>query len=168
MADENTVEEQAQEAAVAKGPSKASMMIVIIVGFLVMILTPLISFFVVKAVAPTKIEEAPTEIEQGAQVMLDVDSVRVNITGTKATRFAMLKAHLVLSEAQLLEVLEPMKAMLADKISTAVSRRTIDELEGPEAREKLKKDIMVEINAVIEGKMKGAVVDVYLSEFLIQ
>ena len=92
----------------------------------------------------------------------------MNIAQTKGTRLLKLVPHLVLSEAALLEELKNSSSLLADRILLACSRKTIDELEGPEGRATLKREIMAEVNAAIQGCMKGSVVDIYLSEFLIQ
>jgi flagellar basal body-associated protein FliL len=61
-----------------------------------------------------------------------------------------------------------MEPMLRDKVLSAASVKTIDELEGPQGRENLKREIMNLINASIKDRMSGAVVDVYFNEFLIQ
>ena len=58
--------------------------------------------------------------------------------------------------------------MLIDRVITAASRKTLDELDGPEGHEALKRDIMSEINAAIKEKMAGSVIDVYFSEFIVQ
>jgi flagellar basal body-associated protein FliL len=151
-----------------KSSSGVGAVIVIGVGLLVMLLTPLASYFVVKSVTPPMVAEKEAENDEATETVLSLDTVRVNVRQTKGTRFLMLECHLVLSESRLAELLQSSTAMLTDKVSLAASRRTVDDLEGPEGRESLKRDIMAEINAAIRSKWSGAVIDVYFSEFLVQ
>lgn len=181
MADENTEKEgqagaagdakaDAGAPAAGKSGSKMGMFVVIIIGFLVMILTPVITVIVVKMQLPPPIESEIATVEnKGVETVLELgDSILVNIAETKGTRVLRLKTHLVLSEARLQPELSNMTPMLKDRVMLAASRRTIDELDGVQGREALKRDIMGEINAVIKDKMNGAIIDVYFSEFLIQ
>jgi len=164
-------------AAQAKPSSgKLGMLVVIIVGFLVMAITPLVTFFAVKATLPPPVEKKEGAGHGGhgegkevsSRPMLDLKPVNVNIAETKGTRILRVEAHLVLSEAKLLEELKDSTSMLVDRVITAASRKTLDELDGPEGHEALKRDIMSEINAAIKEKMAGSVIDVYFSEFIVQ
>jgi flagellar basal body-associated protein FliL len=175
-------EEQAQEATAnetaegadqaARPPARAASglntVVVIVVGLVVMIVTPVLSFLVNSRMMPKPVASDLKAPEPGQQGIFKMDEIRVNILGTKATRYAIMTLHLVLSEVALQEEMTALKPMLADRVSTVVSRRTLEELEGPEARVSLKRDIMNEINAAIRDRVKGAVIDVYLSEYIIQ
>jgi flagellar basal body-associated protein FliL len=153
----------------AKAHSSLGGLIAVVAGLLVMVLTPMISYFVVKATVPPPIEPVAEHKEgENKDVVLPLKAITVNIAETKGTRILRLEPHLVLSEAKLLEELKSSTAMLADKIILAVGRKTIDELEGPDGRQGLKRDIMSEINAAFRGRMAGSVIDVYFNEFLIQ
>jgi flagellar basal body-associated protein FliL len=153
----------------AKTSPPGNMLFVIIIGLLVMVLTPLASYLVVRlSLPPSPLQDEEAEVSSKEQVVLDMEPVLVNIAQTKGTRVLKLEPHLVLSEVALLEELKNSSSLLADRILLACSRKTIDELEGPEGRATLKREIMAEVNAAIQGRMKGSVVDIYLSEFLIQ
>jgi flagellar basal body-associated protein FliL len=159
----------AESPAEAKPSPQSNMLFVIIIGLLVMVLTPLASYVVVRLSLPASpIEDNKIDESSEEQVVLDMEPVIVNIAQTKGTRILKLVPHLVLSEAALRDELQNSSSLLADRILLACSRKTIDDLEGPEGRSTLKRDIMVEVNAAIQGRMKGSVVDIYLSEFLIQ
>jgi flagellar basal body-associated protein FliL len=159
----------ADGAAAAKPASgKLGMLVVIIVGFLVMAITPLVTYFAVKATLPPPVEKKQEEKKEGERPILDLKPVNVNIAETKGTRILRVEAHLVLSEAKLMEELKNSTSMLVDRIILAASRKTLDELDGPEGHEALKRDIMSEINAAIKEKMTGSVIDVYFSEFIVQ
>jgi flagellar basal body-associated protein FliL len=166
--DENS-EIGAESPEVAKPSPQGNMLFVIIIGLLVMVLTPLASYLVVRLSLPASpIQDEQKEESNKEQVVLDMQPILVNIAQTKGTRLLKLVPHLVLSEAALQDELKNSTSLLADRILLACSRKTIDELEGPEGRATLKRDIIAEVNAAIQGRMKGSVVDIYLSEFLIQ
>ena len=169
---ENEAGEAAEGDAVAqpKSGKKSDFMIVVIVGLLVIVLTPLTTFFVVKKAAPPPDEDAKkdTLVVEGDILGFDLTPINVNIAQTKGTRFLRLDVTLVVSEPAMLQEFKKFRALLADRVILAASRRTIDELEGPKGREALKRDIISEINAAIKGRINGAVTDVYFKEFLIQ
>jgi flagellar basal body-associated protein FliL len=158
-----------QAPAAPKG--KSGTLVVIIVGFVIMITTPVITYFVVKMTVPpplvTSQEQKITE-KPGATTTHNLGTIFVNIAETKGTRVLKIEPWLVLSEGQLGDQLVEMEPMLRDKVLSAASVKTIDELEGPQGRENLKREIMNLINASIKDRMSGAVVDVYFNEFLIQ
>lgn len=153
-----------------RAPSRSGTLAVGIIGLLVMILTPLTSYFIVKLSVPARTEaEAPAPAANDSKtVIFSLESMLVNIAETKGTRILRFVPHLVLSEPALAAELELMKPMLADRITAVASSKTIDELDGLQGRELLKKDVLAAINALIEDKLAGAVVDVYFGEFLIQ
>ncbi len=173
---EETAENEAAEipegeaAGQPKSGKKSDLLIVVIVGVLVIVLTPLATFFVVKKAAPPPAEEREkkTRVVEGDMLGYDLKPINVNIAQTKGTRFLRLDVTLVVSEPKMLDDLVKFNPLMIDRVILAASRRTIDELEGPKGREALKRDIISEINAAIKGKLKGAVIDVYFKEFLIQ
>jgi len=176
MADEDKTEDTGEvtpdTAATPPAKGKSGTLVVIIVGFLVMIVTPLTTFFVVKATVPPPLATSAPDMEleepPGETTTFNLGTIYVNIAETKGTRVLKIEPYLVLSEAGLDEVLTGMAPMLRDKVLAAASTKTIDELEGPQGRANLKREIMTLINAAIKKRMSGAVIDVYFNEFLIQ
>lgn len=176
MADENV--EVGQEAAAGAeaqnaakgGPGKSSMIIIIVVALLVVVVTPLSTFLVIKKMAPAPVVEVEQpKTASGTEKVIKLEAVIVNIAETKGTRILRFQPHLVVSEANLADDLQSnYTALLMDRIILAASRKTIDDLEGVQGREGLKREIISEINAAIKDRMAGSVVDVYFSEFLIQ
>lgn len=172
-------EGQAAEAGDAKGSSKMGLIVVVVVGFLVMTLTPLITFFAVKMSMP-KAEESSAEggghgkekTEEKKTAILNLNSIMVNIIETKCTRILRINPQLSLDlsgNPKLEEELKGMLPMLQDKVMLAAKKKTMDELDGPEGQEGLRREILAEINAAIRAsKMQGTVVDVFFSEFMIQ
>ena len=168
MAEEAKTEaESAAPQAQPAAKPKSSLMLVVIIGVVITVATPLITFFVVKAtVPPTVSMEEKTSTDSTATY--DLKEMYVNIAETKGTRILKLQPVLVLSNEKLSPKLEENDALLKDRIIMAVSTKTIDELEGSNGKESLKREIITALNAAIKDKMSGAIMDVYFTQFLIQ
>ena len=155
----------AKPAGKKKGP-----LLIILIGVLVMTVTPLATYFVVRqSSAPAQSTPETTATEPAPQpIVMAIDPLVVNISGTRMTRVLRIQVHLVLSEARLEEILKEMMPMVKDRIMATAGRRTLDEMEGVDDRDSLKRDIALEINSLVRNRMAGSVLDVAFSEFLIQ
>ena len=137
-----------------------------------------VTFFTVKMTMPKGMfpEERPAkEHKEGKEgeggeesSTYDLKEIYVNIAETKGTRILKIVPFLVLSEERLSKEMGILEPLLRDRVSFAASSMTIDQLEGPNGREALKREIMTIVNAALKEKMTGSVVDVYFNEFLIQ
>ena len=157
---------EAPAAAPAEKP-KSNLMLVIIIGVVITVATPVITFFVVKATVPPPVsmEEKPS-LE--ATSSYDLKEMYVNIAETKGTRILKVQPVLIVSDAKLAAKLEGIDPLLKDRVIMAISTKTIDELEGANGKESLKREMISALNAAIKDKMAGAIMDVYFTQFLIQ
>lgn len=158
-------------AAPATKPSgKHGIFLVVIVGILVMVLAPLASWFVVKLTLDPQrpATSEPKEEQTPAEILFNLDSIVVNVAGTRMTRVLRIQPHLVLSDQRLSESLQNLKPIIKDRVMMIASQRSLDQLETMEDREAMKKDIANEINILIRDRFSGSVVDVVFSDFLIQ
>ncbi len=174
-------DDAAEKTEPAKGGGKPLPWLVLVVGFLVMLLTPAASYFVVKlslpAAAPQEAgakeaaakKEAVKKTEVKEPTLLNLKSMLINVADTKGTRILKVTPHLVLSEPEMADKLNKLMTMLVDLITSVASSKTLDELDGPAGRENLKKDIVARVNKALETQqITGTVIDVYFDEFLIQ
>ncbi len=152
------------------GGSHKGTLLVIIIGVLVMLLAPLASWLVVKhTINPRRPGLPPREARaSGQETILELNSITVNVYGTRATRVLRIQPHLVLSEPRLAERLRDIMPIISDRINTIAATRTLEQLETVEDREALKRDITNEINAMIRDRFSGTVLEVVFSDFLIQ
>lgn len=152
--------------AAAPAPKKKGGLMLILVGVAVLVAAPAASYFLFfknggeAKDAPQKPAPPP--------VVMAVEPVVVNISGTRMTRVLRMQVHLVLSQATLEPVVKEMLPMVKDRIIAVAGRRTLNELETVEDRDSLKRDLVLEINSLIRPRMAGSVLDVAFSEFLIQ
>lgn len=162
--DDNDAAVKTKPAGKKKGP-----LLLIVIGLLVMTITPAATYLIVRQSSGTGDPAKPApEKPLQKPVVMAIDPLVVNISGTRMTRVVRLQVHLRLSEARLVDVLTEMLPMVKDRIMGTVGRRTLDEMESVDDRESLKRDIALEVNSLIRDRMAGSVLDVAFSEFLIQ
>jgi len=171
-------EEVAENGKKEKKPSKGNKttLIIILMGFLVMTVTPLTTWLLVRSTAAASSPENPAETaeekedpeKKAAEILFAIDPLVVNIAETRMTRILRLEVHLVLSEQRLQPVLEEMMPIVKDRIMEIAGRRTLAELEDGNSRIALKRDIVLALNDLVRNRMAGSIEDVAFSEFLIQ
>ena len=150
----------------APAPKKKGGLLLVLVGVVVLVAAPAASYFLFfKKGGDAK--EAPQK-PAPPPVVMAVEPVVVNISGTRMTRVLRMQVHLVLSQATLEPVVKEMLPMVKDRIIAVAGRRTLNELETVEDRDSLKRDLVLEINGLIRPRMAGTILDVAFSEFLIQ
>ena len=161
----------AEGAAAAGAKPKSGILPIIIIGGALIVVIPIVTIVGVKMFMPSPslvVKEKAETAEAGEPATYSLKEIYVNIAETKGTRILKIVPFLVLSEQKLATEIAKYDALLRDRVSMAASSMTIDELEGPNGRETLKKEIAIQINTALKDRMAGAVVDVYFSEFLIQ
>ncbi len=154
--------------------SRLGTLLVVVTGLLVITLTPTITYFVIRSAAQPRVPDvapAASETRAGALPsgagMLELNPILVNIAQTKATRILKLQVQLVVSDATLADDLKAQALpLLTDRVIQVARRKTLEDLEGTQGTDALKRDILSELNAVL--KDRGAIVDIYFKEFLIQ
>lgn len=163
-----------------EGKSKVNKgnLLVILTGVLVITITPISTWLVVRNFGPdtaASTEETPEKKkgeekspENSKEVLFPIDPLVVNIAETRMTRVLSVQMHLVLSDEKLKTVLEDKMPMVKDRIMSIVGRKTLSELEDESGRKKLKRDIALEINEMTRDEMAGTVLNVVFSQFLIQ
>ena len=196
MAKDDTGEADNAEVVGGDAPKKAEakaasgMLPVILIGVSMVVASAVATFFVVKGTMPATVSvnvvkeggksegkgegkgEAKGEGKGGeagkAPLIYGLDEMFLNVAETKGTRVLKLMPFLVFSEESLRPILEQYKPMLRDCVSQVASRMTIDELQGVNARNNLRKSIVSTLNTLLSDKMAGSITDVYFSDFLIQ
>jgi flagellar basal body-associated protein FliL len=162
-------EEKEQDAGAEEegGGKKSKKMLMIIVGAGVLLIVG--SIGVGLALGHKARPEPDSPIKQNeTPVMVSFQDLYVNIAETKATRVLKLTVTLTLSEEGLLAVIEAHRPIILDMISEVASYMTIEELEGRSGRGILKREIKNRVNDLLQGQGKGAVDNVYFTDFLIQ
>ena len=132
-----------------------------------LVVLPVVSILFWRGVLPApEVGRSGEVLDSG--VRFDLDPVVANVTGTLGERCMRVQVQLVVDSVPRCEELRWRVPMLKDRIGMAMSRQTLEELEGPSGRERLKEEIKKEVNAFLQAETGMKVVDVYFSEFVIQ
>ncbi|MHC4942909.1 MAG: flagellar basal body-associated FliL family protein [Planctomycetota bacterium] len=108
---------------------------------------------------------------EGALEIYDLPTIMVNLRGTNKKR--VLKIHLnVMYESDTPELasalFEQKLPEVKDMLTTLLTEKTLEQLEGKDDLNMLRMELMDEINRVVFAKTDGQVVKVYYEEFLVQ
>jgi flagellar basal body-associated protein FliL len=165
MAEEKA--ENAENEEEGKGLSKKKKTMILIIGLGVLLVIGAVGVGLVLGKKSVPEETGPIKKNE-VPVMALFPEIYVNISETKATRVLKLSIAMTVSESTLLEVIEAHRPIVLDMISEVASYMTIEELEGRSGRGILKREIKTRINDLLRGQGKGAVDDIYFTDFLIQ
>jgi flagellar protein FliL len=89
----------------------------------------------------------------------------VNVSGTMGTRYLLAEFILVGTGANFKSAIEKADAELRDAAASALSSKTISDLEKPGIRNLVRTELITLFNSILG---KGAVSEIYLTEFAIQ
>jgi flagellar FliL protein len=89
----------------------------------------------------------------------------VNVSGTMGTRYLLAEFILVGTNASLRTQVEKSDAELRDAAASALASKTIADLEKPGIRNLVRSELVTIFNSILG---KGAVSEIYLTEFAIQ
>lgn len=178
-------------AEVVAAPAKSGLLLTIIICTVSIVVSAAVTFVVARLTAsPAPHSSAPEASSEGEKKsahgggeksahgggeqsgviskLVAVKEIYVNIAETKGTRILKIVPNLVVSEDALAKELMLAEALVRDRISAAAAKMTLDDLDGVNGRDSLKKEIMTLVNLSMQNKMAGVVTDVYFSEYLIQ
>ena len=91
--------------------------------------------------------------------------ILVNLAGTMGTRYLLANLTLVGTKADFKNDVEKNDAQLRDAAASALSTKSIADLEKPGSRNLIRTELMNVFNSVLG---EGTVTDIYLTEFAIQ
>lgn len=91
--------------------------------------------------------------------------VLVNVAGTMGTRYLLANITLVGSNPELKALAEKNDAEMRDAAASALSVKTINDLEKPGSRNLIRAELISVFNNILG---QGVITDIYLTEFAIQ
>jgi flagellar basal body-associated protein FliL len=102
---------------------------------------------------------------KGKKQSYQVSKLIVNVSGTAGTRYLMTSATLVGNKPDFKDVLEENKDQLLDLTISALSTKTIADLEKPGARNQIRSELISVYNNALGANL---VQEIYFTEFAIQ
>ena len=173
MADEKEKKEE--------GGKKSSGMMLIIVGVLIvliLVIGGLVAFLLVSkdgenadggASAGATQQQQPAQRRQLDNLtigpMFPLEQFIVNLLSDSGRRFLKTTIDLELSDEDLIEELGAKNSRIRDVVIRVLSSKTVEEISTPKGKDKLKKELSNQLNAVL---LDGQIVRVYFTDFVIQ
>jgi flagellar FliL protein len=121
--------------------------------------------------APAKGHGGGGETREGAIAGLPprytapIEKVLVNVAGSMGTRYLLTKLTLVSNNADLKKMAEKNEDMLRDLAMSALSSKTINDLEKPGARNLIRSELISLFNSALGS---GVIQEIYFTEFAVQ
>jgi len=193
MADDEVVEpDEQEEPAVAKPPKDTTKVFIIaLVGLsiLLMVLTPIVTIFLVKTMIPEVVTDEDSAISSDKKSFeYVIDGVQCNLKGAQGTRYVRLSVALMYNNSKMLPMLEPTpkpdavvegapesrRNRIEAELLTIISDKSVDQLESMDDKRKLATDIKEALNALLKPYIDsnkivdGSITEVYFPNFLIQ
>jgi flagellar FliL protein len=110
-------------------------------------------------------KDAPTGEGAKTKVKIPMTKILVNVAGTMGTRYLMTSITLVGSSEEFRAKFEDNKDQLMDLATTALSTKTISDLEKPGARNVIRAELITVFNNALGGPW---VAEIYITEMAIQ
>ncbi|SFP90565.1 flagellar basal body-associated protein FliL [Hydrogenimonas thermophila] len=172
--DENSEEEEKEEKSSGGGNN---IVLILIVVLLVLVLAVIgIGAYVMlsgddqenpETVKQEKVEKKTRRKSDDLTVgpMYPLDKFTVNLLSENGRRFLVAKINLEEDSEELTPELDKKTPLIRDIIISILSSKTVEEITTPKGKEKLKEEIVNQINKYLED---GEIANVYFTEFVIQ
>ena len=121
------------------------------------------------ASASKKKEEKGKEGKEGAEkevsLIVPVDTIVVNLSGSNGRRYLKAKMNLEAKDGEVKKLIETKSIQIKDRLISILSSKTLEDIDGLEAQENLRKETKDAVDVVL--KVEG-VLQVYFTEFVVQ
>ena len=121
------------------------------------------------ASASKKKEEKGKEGKEGAEkevsLIVPVDTIVVNLSGSNGRRYLKAKINLEAKDGEVKKIIEAKAVQIKDRLISILSSKTLEDIDGLEAQENLRKETKDAVDVVL--KVEG-VLQVYFTEFVVQ
>ena len=121
------------------------------------------------ASASKKKEEKGKEGHEGAEkeesLIIPVDTIVVNLSGSNGRRYLKAKINLEAKDGDVKKIIEAKSIQIKDRLISILSSKTLEDIDGLEAQENLRKETKDAVDVVL--KVEG-VLQVYFTEFVVR
>jgi len=166
-------------AAQSADKTKSMVLILIILAVVVMLLTPVITIFAIRAIMPkdAQVKEAAEEEKKTATATeIVLPTFKTNIADSMGTRYAQVDVVVEVSDANMAQYFNPkskenpngMQKKMVSSILNILADKNLSGLLSKDAKSLLAKEIKNELNEMLQKKTEGVVTEVYFPSFLVQ
>jgi len=177
MAEEEKEENVEEEEKSEKSGGGSNIVLIIIIVLLVLLLAVggIVAYLMLSGgdeetpdtVKQEKVEKKSRKKSDNLTVgpMYPLDKFTVNLLSENGRRFLVAKINLEEDSEELTSELDKKTPLIRDIIISILSSKTVEEITTPKGKEKLKEEIVNQINKYLED---GEIANVYFTEFVIQ
>ena len=177
MAEEEKEENVEEEGKSEKSGGGSNIVLIIIIVLLVLLLAVggIVAYLMLSGgdeetpdtVKQEKVEKKSRKKSDNLTVgpMYPLDKFTVNLLSENGRRFLVAKINLEEDSEELTSELDKKTPLIRDIIISILSSKTVEEITTPKGKEKLKEEIVNQINKYLED---GEIANVYFTEFVIQ
>lgn len=110
-------------------------------------------------------KEDKKDVEDESMIV-PVETVIVNLSGSSGRRYLKAKINLEARDGEVKKKIETNSVQIKDRLISILSSKTLEEVEGLEGQESLRREIKDAVDVVL--KAEGGILQVYFTEFVIQ
>lgn len=118
-----------------------------------------------ETIAVSSEKKKEEKVEEGP-LIIPVDTLVVNLSGSNARRYLKAKVHLEAKDAETKKKIEAKSIPIKDRLISILSSKTLEDIDGLEGQESLRIEIKNNIDSIL--KIQNGVLQVYFSEFVVQ
>lgn len=114
-------------------------------------------------------EEKGKEGAEGEEVVesliVPLETLIVNLSGSNGRRYLKAKINLEAKDGEMKKTIEAKSVQIKDRLISILSSKTLEDIEGLEGQENLRKEIKDAVDVVLKAE---GVLQVYFTEFVVQ
>ncbi|GJQ48624.1 flagellar protein FliL [Candidatus Kuenenia stuttgartiensis] len=115
---------------------------------------------------PLKSDKDPKEPLPQGPIIVTIDTIVVNLSGSNLRRYLKAKVILEVRNEEARGKLETRTIQVKDRLISILSSKTIDDIDSVEGREYIKREIKDSVDVILN--MEKAVLQVYFEDFVVQ
>jgi len=160
--------EEVKEEAKEKKGGKKKLFLFIIIGFLIISIAGGAVFFLMGKKGEEGSEKGKATHKakkKGEVVYYDLDPIIVNLLDPTGKRFIQVRLSLEIPDKKAEEELKKREAVIKDTIISTLSGKTVEEVIVPEAKDKLKSELLSKINSALGEEL---VTNIYITQYIVE
>jgi len=158
--------EEVKEEGQAKKGGKKKLFIFLIIGVLIIGLGGAGVFLMLGKKGEQGTEAKTKKSKEKKEVFyMDLEPIIVNLLDPTGKRYLQVRLSLEIPDKKLEEEVKKKEAVIKDTILTTLSGKTVEEVIVPEAKEKIKAELLTKIN---EALGEEVITNLYITQYIVE
>ncbi len=158
--------EEVKEGAQEKKGGKKKLLIFILLGLLIIGIAGGGVFFLLGKKGEDQAETKKSKKSKPKEtVFIEFDPVIVNLMDPSGKRYLQVKMSLEVADKKVEEELKKKEPLIKDLVLTILSGKTVEDVIAPDAREKIKAEILKKANEELGEEL---ILNIYITQFIVE